>query len=293
MTVRSVALAIGALAAVTACNSEPTAPTDNRLSPAFAHSGTGNTVVVTEADVSRQAEDTPPLRNWVLYTRLAGNGTFRTGPETPPAGTGSLELVTPSPADKVTLFNFDYHTTPIVNFTALGYHTYQSSAAVPIQLPSLNVTIDFDGPAVAGGFATLVFEPVYNPAQGPVASLEWQDWDAILGGNAIWWSTRPFGTVCAVACYVSWSTILEQAPNATILGGIGINQGSGGAALTAATDAFLVGVNDNNTTFDFELFVAASSKDDCKDGGWRTFKRANGSSFKNQGDCVSYTNNGK
>jgi hypothetical protein len=34
-------------------------------------------------------------------------------------------------------------------------------------------------------------------------------------------------------------------------------------------------------------------KDDCKNGGWQTATRADGSSFKNQGDCVSYTNNGK
>ena len=129
--------------------------------------------------------------------------------------------------------------------------------------------------------------------------MEWQDWDGILGGQAIWWTTRVISgpgtteTICAVGCYVTWNQILAAAPNATVLGGIGINQGSGGAALTAATDAFVVGVDGNTTTYDFELFVAASSKDDCKDGGWRTVKRANGTSFKNQGDCVSYTNNGK
>ena len=288
------ALAIGVLAAATACNSETTAPTDHTLSPAFIHSGTGNTVVVTESDITRQAEDTPPTDNWVLYTRLAGNGTFRQGPGTPPAGTGSLELVTPSPADKVTLFNFDYHTTPIEDFTALGYHTYQTSAAVPVQLPSLNLTIDINGGALGTGeFATLVFEPVYNVAtQGPIVPATWQDWDAISGGNAVWWLTRdtplgPRGTT------FTWNAFKALFPNATILGGIGPNQGSGGAALTASVDAFTVGVNGSNTTFDFELFAAASSRDDCKDGGWRTATRANGTSFKNQGDCVSYTNNGK
>ncbi len=37
----------------------------------------------------------------------------------------------------------------------------------------------------------------------------------------------------------------------------------------------------------------AVAKDDCKNGGWQTFKRADGSSFKNQGDCIQYTNTGK
>jgi hypothetical protein len=31
----------------------------------------------------------------------------------------------------------------------------------------------------------------------------------------------------------------------------------------------------------------------CKNGGWMTSVRADGSTFKNQGDCVSYTNNDK
>ena len=37
---------------------------------------------------------------------------------------------------------------------------------------------------------------------------------------------------------------------------------------------------------------AAAVKDDCKDGGWKSFTRADGSPFKNQGDCIQYTNHG-
>jgi len=37
----------------------------------------------------------------------------------------------------------------------------------------------------------------------------------------------------------------------------------------------------------------ATNKDDCKNGGWMDLVREDGSAFKNQGDCVSYTNNGK
>ena len=40
-------------------------------------------------------------------------------------------------------------------------------------------------------------------------------------------------------------------------------------------------------------FSVATNKDQCKDGGWQTRLRANGTPFKNQGDCVSYTVNGK
>jgi len=37
----------------------------------------------------------------------------------------------------------------------------------------------------------------------------------------------------------------------------------------------------------------ATSKDDCKGNGWATLSRADGSAFKNQGDCVQYVNTGK
>ena len=37
----------------------------------------------------------------------------------------------------------------------------------------------------------------------------------------------------------------------------------------------------------------AMGKDDCKKGGWQDQTRADGSSFKNQGDCIQYVNTGK
>jgi hypothetical protein len=37
----------------------------------------------------------------------------------------------------------------------------------------------------------------------------------------------------------------------------------------------------------------ATSKDQCKNGGWATVFRANGTAFKNQGDCIQYVNTGK
>ena len=254
-----------------------------------------DSVVVIESDVARQPEDTLPTRNWVLYTRNAGNGTFRSGPGTLPAGFGSFETVTPSPlgSDKVQLFNFDHVGTKLADIDKLGYATYQSSAAVAVQLPAINMTVDFNGPNVAGGFTTLVFEPVYNTAQGPIVPNTWQTWDAFYGGNAIWWSTRSIPGVCATVCYVTWDQIVAANPNATILGGYGINQGSGSPALTASSDVLTIGSNGECVTYDFEPFRVATTKDQCKNGGYNSVKRADGSSFKNQGDCIQYVNTGK
>ena len=36
-----------------------------------------------------------------------------------------------------------------------------------------------------------------------------------------------------------------------------------------------------------------ATKDDCKKGGWANLTRADGSTFKNQGDCIQYVNTGK
>jgi hypothetical protein len=39
--------------------------------------------------------------------------------------------------------------------------------------------------------------------------------------------------------------------------------------------------------------IPATNKEQCKNGGWMTRVRANGSPFKNQGDCIQYVNTGK
>ena len=36
-----------------------------------------------------------------------------------------------------------------------------------------------------------------------------------------------------------------------------------------------------------------TNKNQCKDNGWMTLVRADGSTFKNQGDCIQYVNTGK
>lgn len=253
-----------------------------------------NTVIVVEGDIARQAEDTFPTKNWVFYTRPTTSGTFRTGPGTPPSGVGSFEIVTPTAGDKGTLFNYDQVGTKLADINKMGYATYQSSAAVPVQLPSLNIEVDYNGGTFnPGEYTSLVFEPVYNPAQGPVVSNTWQTWDAFYGGNAIWWSTRSIPGVCAIACYVTWNQIVAANPNATILGGYGINQGSGSLALTASSDVLTIGSNGSCITYDFEPYRVATTKDQCKNGGYNNVKRADGSSFKNQGDCIQYVNTGK
>jgi hypothetical protein len=256
--------------------------------------------VVTESEISRQAENTPPLKNWVLYTRNAGNGAFRSGPAIPPLGVGSIELVTPTGIDKVTLFNFDHIGTALADIDKLGYSTYRTAGSAS-QVTALNIQVDVNGvddpntPVVEnpGGFTTLVFEPVYNLNQGAVQDGVWQTWDAYSGGQAIWWSSNPIPGAPNRDTFVTWDTIVQANPDAVIVGGFGINQGSGNPALTAASDALTIGSNGDCITYNFDPYRVATTKEDCKNGGYNNFRDAQGNQFKNQGQCIQFVNNGK
>src|SRR5438105_9165195 len=87
----SVALAIAAVA----CSADSTGPSASSISLDKGGGGRGggsstSNVVVTESDIARQIEDTPPTRSWVFYTRATtpATGTFVFGPGTPPLGVG-------------------------------------------------------------------------------------------------------------------------------------------------------------------------------------------------------------
>lgn len=257
--------------------------------PAFAFAAP-TTEVVLESDVTRQAEGTSPTNNWVVYTR-AGTpntaATFRNGPVSPPSGAGSLELTTALGTDKVFAYNFDHVGKKLSDVSNISYNTYRSNGNAQ-QVAALNVVIDFNGPNVDGGFSTLVFEPVYNTNQGDVVSGVWQDWNA--GNTGIWWSTRAINGQClgaTDACDKTWTEIVANNPNATVLGGVGVNQGGGNPGLTTAVDAFTF----DEATYNFEPTISLSSKDACKNGGW---EKSNSPVYKNQGDCVSsLAGNGK
>ncbi len=248
---------------------------------------TCTTEVVTESDIARQAEGTPPTKDWVLYTRTAtpGVGTFVTGPGTPPAGDGSLKFDTVGASDKVFIFNFEHEGVPLSDINKLSYSTYRypvstSGDARQATIPAINIVIDFNGPNVAGGFSTLVFEPIYNLNQQSVVEGQWQLWDAINSGNAIWWSTRALNNQCAgatVNCWKTWDYIVQNNPQAVIYlpgqndptrGGIGLNQGGGNAGLFASVDAFTLGYGNFCVKYDFEPDAdgdGAGDGEDCDD----------------------------
>lgn len=131
------------------------------------------TEVISECDIVRQAEGTPPSNAWVLYTRNAGVGAFVPGPGDPPLSGGSLQLNTPGGSDKVWLFNYEHIGTPLSSIDAISYSTYRTAGSAQ-QVTALNIEIDRNGGALeTGDYAVLVFEPVYNTSQGTVQNGVW------------------------------------------------------------------------------------------------------------------------
>lgn len=248
------------------------------------------TVTVTPAD----------MQGWFFcndQTNCVGpaTGSMVSGPGSPPLGVGSARLPVSGPTDGQALILGAYQGTKLASITKLEYSTYRVSGDPALAI-ALQFNIDSDVTDANNAYqGRLVFEPYQSGAT--VVTGQWQTWDPTAGK---WWGTgsagRPISQACPQSSPCTWQQILTQFPNAGIhstFGAVVFKAGSGWNAFNGNVDAFTIGVNGNNTTYDFEPYAVAKDKDDCKKDGWKDLRRADGSSFKNQGDCVSYTNNGK
>ena len=192
--------------------------------------------------------------------------------------------------------------TLLSSVTELSYQTKQNTPIGSIADPSYQLAICATGatasgcnpqfvPAAHSSFTTLVYEP-YQGGQGAIANGEWQSWDISSGGK--FWSTHT--VVCSNGTLVdtpggpasyTLAQVKSMCPDALVFQ-FGINIGSNNPGYNVETDLF----DFNGTTYNFEPFITATNKDQCKDGGWQNVTNSNGNSFKNQGDCVSYVATG-
>jgi len=240
------------------------------------------------------------MQGWFFcndQTSCAGvaTGSLVVGPASPPLGVGSARLPTAGPADGQALILAAYQGTKLADITQLQYSTFVTSGGPP-QAIALQFNIDSDlTDGVVNYQGRLVFEPYQSPALGPVVAGQWQTWNALQGK---WWGStgsgsRPITVACPQSSPCTWQQILAQFPNAGIhatAGAVVFKAGSGWTVpFDGNVDALTIGTSAGTTTYNFEPY----DKDQCKNGGWQTLKRADGSSFKNQGDCVSYTNTGR
>ncbi len=223
-------------------------------------------------------------------------GSFVFGPATAPFGSDSIQIsVTGS--QRRNLATYQFRGTKLEDITVLRYSTYNPSSGNGGGVNRsgyLHFNVDFNGTDTWQ--RRLVFVPSNN---GLVIQNSWQEWDAIQSGNAKWsysGATWPLTTVGPDAGQTesgstlrSWADILADYPGVRVRlsdSFMGIRVGEPYSnGYTENIDGFKFGTLNGVTTFDFERFTTPTSKEECKNDGWKVF---NNPTFKNQGDCVSF-----
>ena len=175
----------------------------------------------------------------------AAGVTFVEGPDTPPAGDGSVQLSTTNGVTRATFSFPRLAGLPIEDIETLVYSTYmQAGSTTGVVVPAIKLPVLYDDGTI---FTTLIFEPTYSVGSDVVLD-EWQTWD-LLSADARWWSSKVLpGGICAFDCFVPWADILEAIPDAFINpDGLLIETGSGTPDAVGNADELQV----NNATFDF------------------------------------------
>jgi len=152
----------------------------------------------------------------------------------------SWVLSTPGSNDKITfgLTSTDYQI-PLNELTALSAEaTLVQPGSHPAQIVAGNVPVDVNGDA-PGGFTTIVIEAVYNNG-----SL-----DFFQSGEAIVWSSNAIPGYPNRDTFKSWKFLLEQNPDAVLLGQALLNQGGGNAGLISKVTSFTVGNSEKCVTY--------------------------------------------
>jgi len=263
------------------------------------------TVVVTPDDMATSiAEVLAEPTSWFFYndeneTIDNSLGTFVVGPGTPPAGSDSVQISV-SGTQRRNLATYQFSATPLADITALGYSTYNASAGnggPASRSAYLQFNVDFDGSDTWQ--RRMIFLPADN---GAIVQDSWQAWDALNGGAALWRYSGPTwpGTAISGTTPRTWSDILASYPGVRVRvtdSWLGMRVGEPyNDGYTENIDRFVFGTAAGTTIFDFEIeepLVVASSRDQCKDGGWANVFREDGTAFPNQGLCIKYVKPGK
>ena len=170
--------------------------------------------------------------------------------------------------------------TRLDEITTLAYSTFISnefsdgSSQTATVVPSMQIMAqDADG----------VFLPlIFDPPSGDAVTGEWQRWNAT---KAAGWRTESWAP-CIFDDGSTWNEVVEACEDAKVLWAIAVAAGTWpNQDFHGYTDLLTVGVNGEETTYDFEVLPA--TKQDCMRSGWREFD------FRNQGQCIRFVNTGK
>ena len=187
----------------------------------------------------------------VNQSGASGSVSIVAGPDTPPLGAkGSLQMAVTGGGDHWSAFNYDHTGTKLSDITALSYWTYTDTLP---HAPALQLEIDpgNTGSSVDSGvtYSTLNFEPYLNSGEAALQTGTWQNWD-VLSGTV--WGTHLSDNPQTGGTPESWQQFLLDYPNASIIGGFGVNVGSGWSAMTGNADGLTIGTADGTTVYDFK-----------------------------------------
>jgi hypothetical protein len=239
-------------------------------------------LIATPVSAATMVVTSGNTQGWTTADTRVGGTVSYVADATSPYPNGALRLTT----DDTNAAKAQYmHSADIAldDVTDLSYDTKLVSGP-SYAAASYQLAVDLNGDE-DGGFTTFVYEPYENGTVG----TGWQHWDVDAGQ---FWSSRSFTDGdCSVtagaggAPYYTLSDLQDDCPDAVVVG-FGVNIGTYNPNYDVYTD----GVTFNGTTYNFEQYETATDKDACKNGGYKNLRDANGNTFKNQGQCVSYTN---
>jgi Bacterial Ig-like domain (group 3) len=208
---------------------------------------------------------TPTTPDWLFLAETGtGAGTFVSGPATPPAGTGSVQVQAVSSNGGELFYTQQFAGMRLDTVKGLQFSTFVVAGT---NAPALNLDVDANLAAPTGSYeGRLVFSPGLLP--GAVVPGVWQTWDAYT--QQAWFATRaPINTLCTQATPCTLAQILTAFPNAGVIaqlfpGVLGFKLGNNGATGTVAVDKFVL-VSEGppgaltGWTYDFEPVAPAAA----------------------------------
>jgi hypothetical protein len=199
-------------------------------------SGAAYTIVVT-----------PTTPDWGFITESGtGAHAFVTGPATPPAGTGSVELQAVTANGGELYFTPQFAGMRLDTLKGLQFSTFISAGTNDL---AFDLDVDANLAAPTGAYqGRLVFTP--GLLAGAVLPGVWQTWDAYT--QKAWYATRPpINATCTQATPCTLANILALYPNAgviaqytagtaTLPGILGFKLGNNGATGTVSMDKLVM-----------------------------------------------------
>jgi hypothetical protein len=263
-----------------------------------------NQETVRPGDIKPVADALTGQPGW--YRTSSGAGATAEPTDSKPYNVnGSLEfnVTDPSSYVEIGLINrLPSHKLADLGETGLSYATWQTTNEPQAVALQVNVDLDVTDTNTAWQ-GRMVFEPYMNNTDTmgrTIMADTWQSW-LTLKESANWWmtwsaaATSQYGAnPCPQSAPCTTAEVLAQFPNAGFNAGTGnaltLKTGSGWNDFVGYADVPYVG-STTNTYWDFEPEQVApnspTSKEQCKNDGWKSLAAVSGEPFKNQGQCVS------